>query len=311
MSSPSPSPVSVARRNSTNVRSKQSFALVSLLSTIAPSLASRLAERALFVPPRKPASVRGRQFLTTGVRDDVCVDGERVAMWRWDRRATQDRRDVVVCLHGWGGAASQFRSIVNGLAGAAASVVAFDAPGHGSSSGRKSSIVAMRDALIAVARRIDAPIAIVAHSGGSAAAALAMADGLPVERAVFIGPTADPAGWMARWAQDSGLSPHVLTRIRERTERDFGMSWSQLHMLPRAAERSQPLLVIHDRDDVEVPWTDGADLVDRWPGARLILTRGLGHRRILHDPVVASAAASFAALGAIEPHAARRPTTTI
>jgi pimeloyl-ACP methyl ester carboxylesterase len=79
-------------------------------------------------------------------------------------------------------------------------------------------------------------------------------------------------------------------------------------MLPHAAERSQPLLVIHDRDDAEVPWTDGADLVDAWPGARLLLTRGLGHRRILHDAVVVQATASFAAIGRTRPPIADRPT---
>jgi hypothetical protein len=40
------------------------------------------------------------------------------------------------------------------------------------STGRKSSIVAIRDALLAVAGRVDAPISLVAHSGGAAAATL-------------------------------------------------------------------------------------------------------------------------------------------
>ena len=44
-----------------------------------------------------------------------------------------------------------------------------------------------------------------------------------------------------------------------------------------------PLLVVHDRDDRDTFWSEGAALVKAWPGARLMTTEGLGHRRILRD----------------------------
>ena len=48
-----------------------------------------------------------------------------------------------------------------------------------------------------------------------------------------------------------------------------------------------------DRDDDEVAWTDGAAIAEAWPGARLVTTTGLGHRRILRDAQVVSQAVSF------------------
>jgi hypothetical protein len=42
-----------------------------------------------------------------------------------------------------------------------------------------------------------------------------------------------------------------------------------------------------------VPWKHGASLARLWPGARLLSTRGLGHRRILQDAQVAQAAVHF------------------
>jgi hypothetical protein len=53
--------------------------------------------------------------------------------------------------------------------------------------------------------------------------------------------------------------------------------------------------VIHDRDDTQVPWKQGAALARHWPGARLLTTRGLGHGRILADDAVARAAVDFIA----------------
>src|SRR5438094_395807 len=56
-----------------------------------------------------------------------------------------------------------------------------------------------------------------------------------------------------------------------------------------------PLLVVHDRDDAEVPWQDGAIIARIWPGAVFSTTGGLGHRRILRDPCVVRGVTAFVA----------------
>jgi pimeloyl-ACP methyl ester carboxylesterase len=71
--------------------------------------------------------------------------------------------------------------------------------------------------------------------------------------------------------------------------------WEHLEV-PRVAPRlSAQALVIHDRDDRMMPWTHGATVARHWPGARLMSTDGLGHRRILADEGVTRAAADFIA----------------
>jgi hypothetical protein len=44
-----------------------------------------------------------------------------------------------------------------------------------------------------------------------------------------------------------------------------------------------------------MPWSHGATVARHWPGARLLSTHGLGHRRILADERVTNAAADFVA----------------
>jgi hypothetical protein len=53
------------------------------------------------------------------------------------------------------------------------------------------------------------------------------------------------------------------------------------------------LLVVHDRDDGEVAWRDGAAIAAAWPGARLVTSAGLGHRRVLRDPTIQREASAF------------------
>jgi len=58
---------------------------------------------------------------------------------------------------------------------------------------------------------------------------------------------------------------------------------------------AMPLFVIHDRGDAEIPWQHGMAITRAWRGADLLMTEGLGHRRILRDPDVVAATVAFMA----------------
>jgi pimeloyl-ACP methyl ester carboxylesterase len=59
-------------------------------------------------------------------------------------------------------------------------------------------------------------------------------------------------------------------------------------------------LIIHDRDDKDVPYTHGEEIVDAWAGSRLETTSGLGHRALLRDPAVIGRAVEFLREGLAE-----------
>jgi hypothetical protein len=140
--------------------------------------------------------------------------------------------------------------------------------------------------------------AIIAHSLGAAATVFAMREGLAAGRLVFIGPPADPLVWVDRFARSLGLTPPVLAEMRRQSERRIGARWADLPVLPmRGLAGPPPLLVVHDRDDREVAWQDGAAIAAAWPGARRLDTTGLGHRRILRDAAVVQAVADFVGEG--------------
>ncbi len=57
-------------------------------------------------------------------------------------------------------------------------------------------------------------------------------------------------------------------------------------------------LLIHDRDDREIPFSDAEAIAQRWPAARLVATEGFGHRAILRQAAVWEVVADFVAGGA-------------
>ena len=57
-----------------------------------------------------------------------------------------------------------------------------------------------------------------------------------------------------------------------------------------------PMLLVHDRDDLEIPFEYALIIQQTLRNAELIATSGLGHRRILKDPAVIDQISRFAHL---------------
>lgn len=264
---------------STNVRSlahRATRAGLRAVSAVSPDLAVRAAGRLLLTPPRHRAPAAERAALARAEPLAFRVRGEALRAWRLGDGP------AVLLLHGWGGRAGQLLPLAEALAAAGCTAVAVDAPAHGASRGTLASMLHFADAVETVARAVGARGA-VGHSLGGAAVALAAVRGLRLDAAVAIAAPRGPAGFVIHAAAELGLSAPALGR---ELERRLGVAAEALDLPGLAPEDAPPLLVVHDPGDREIPFADGEALAARWPGARLLATRGLGHRRILRDPGV-------------------------
>jgi len=261
-----------------------------VLSHAAPRVATRLAAdlfmkpRRFRTPPREQALMQGAERFDIRVSDDTTIRA-----WRWGAGP------VVILAHGWEGRGSQMASFVAPLVESGRSVITFDAPAHGISDGTRSSLPHFAWALRSVAAAVsdDAPDAIIAHSLGCAATTLALREGLTARRVVFVSPPLDPTDYTNRFGDILGLEAKIVDGMRMRIEERFLRKWSDYSLAGTARMMIAPLLVIHDRDDQDTPWNEGAALAELWPGARMMSTEGLGHRRILREPAVIESAAKF------------------
>lgn len=261
-----------------------------LLSRTAPGVASRVAADLFMTPRRFGTPQRERTVLSDATPFQIRLGtSTRIQAWKWGRGP------VVLLVHGWEGRGSQLAPFVQPLVHAGHTVVAFDAPGHGASSGKRSSLPHFAFAVRGVAESLQAPHAIVAHSLGCAATTLALRDGLNVQRLVFIAPPLNPTDYVDRFGAILGINPGVLNAMKSRIEERFLRKWSDYSLEATAREMTAPLLVIHDRDDEETFHSEGAALADAWSGAQMISTSGLGHRRILRDEKVIAATTNFIA----------------
>lgn len=264
-------------RKSTNVRIKMLRTLIAVLQRTWPAAAVELAARLFATPPRHPMPEHERAALAGARSFDVRLGRHRLRAWRWGHGPT------VLLVHGWGGRGAQLGAHVPALLEAGYSVVSFDGPGHGVSSGRLSALPLFAEALLALQAQQGPVRAVIAHSMGAGATALALQHGLRLDAAVFVGPPRSPMDFFGAFAQALGLSPRTQQGALQRLARRFGVHPAELDTARLTERQRLPLLVLHDAADRDVPLAHGREIAERWPGAELVVTQGLGHRRILRD----------------------------
>lgn len=255
----------------------------SIGSRVAPGLTAAAAERLFFTTRRSAPRPAERDILQSATPFRVAG----MQAWTWGRGPT------VLLVHGWNGRATQLGGFVMPLVARGYRVVAFDAFGHGDSPGGWLSLPGLAECVQEVTDEIGRPYGIIAHSLGGAATTLALSNGVQAERAVFVSPPTDPRRFLETFGAVLGISEGVRARLERRIERRLAMRMEDLRVDVIARSMRTPLLIIHDQNDKEVPLDAGKSIARAWPGARLIITRGLGHQRILRDQAVTNAAVRF------------------
>lgn len=257
-----------------------------ILDAAAPGVAGRLAAD-LFTRPHRAATPRSPEAPSLPTHRFTLRDGgPDLAVWDWGEGPT------VLLAHGWSGCAAQMSAFVAPLVRAGYFVAALDLPAHGASAGTHATVTEMAEALVRAGRRLGPVHAVIAHSLGGAAAAIALQRGLRANRAVLLAAPAGMPPFARRFAAAMGLGPRGSDAMAEEMDRRVGGAESiDLTRLGRA--QTSGLLLLHDPADREVPFAESERIAAAWPGARLRPVPGRGHSRMLKDPEVVRAAVEF------------------
>lgn len=289
---------------STNEKQKLPLKLRMLRTTfksvgaISPRLAGRLAFE-LFQIPLNPSPVKENQALMrTAQRTQIPFGKGHLAAYRW-----QGDGPAVLLVHGWETNASRWLPAVAALRQADFDVIAFDAPAHGHSSGRKLPFDQYARAIGAVVDHYPGITALIAHSFGVVGSAFYLTNGASpaIQQAVFVGGPNRALDALTGFAAILGLSARSQAHIIRNLERRMGVPAEQVSVGYTMREHPLPALIVHDRDDAIVPYEAALNIKAGWPRATLLTTAGLGHRRILADGEVLADIVAYLQAGKREP----------
>lgn len=252
------------------------------LETLAPSLANRWFVKLFFTPmggPVPPVELQKRQDAASF---ELTVAGKTVRAYAWGSGP------VVLLVHGWAGRSTQFLHFINPLVQAGHTVLAFDAPAHGLSTGKMTNLLEFRDAILAIERLHGPVIAVVAHSLGGAASLLAIQHGLQPQKVVLIAMPAIGDDILREFAQRVKASAKATRYLNQWTEANLDQPFDAFSAMQTGQHLSKKteVLLIHDEHDRVVPIRHAERFRQTYPQSTLIRTSGLGHTRILKEEAI-------------------------
>jgi omega-6 fatty acid desaturase (delta-12 desaturase) len=275
-----------------NFRMRLLQGYINLLSKISVKSAGRKATdifgytRALIPTPPKDVVPLGAQRFPIencpGVAHGYC----------WNRGV-----GTILLIHGWGADSSTMYSFTRSLQSQGFKVAAFDAPAHGVSPGKVTTMTDFKNAVKAALDALGDVVGIVAHSLGGIAATGALAElaqGHQVRGLCFIGSPATLPAVMQRWSQHIlPVSPEVLQAMHSELWSRNGVPVGHWDIPALGQTLEMPKLVIHARNDKVVPVFDAEFIAGKLGNVSLELYENQGHIRILSDPNVVDRVAQF------------------
>lgn len=194
-----------------------------------------------------------------------------------------DSPQKVLLVHGWSGRGTQLHSIADKLLKSGYSTVSFDAPGHGKSPGKASDMTEFIAAIHELSKRYGPFSHAVGHSLGAMAVLNAVKQGLPVQKAVIIGSGDVIEDIVTDFCRKLGMDFATAQLMIKLFEKKFNTTINSYSAYIAAQSVTIPVLMFHDDEDADVPITAAANIYSHLKNGELIVTQGLGHRKILGD----------------------------
>lgn len=268
--------------------------LLRMVAKQSPALAARLGTRVLTTPPKARPKRAHAERIAVATQFPLNIGGTLARGYAWGRGP------AIIFSHGWCADASWFAPYITQLNLLGFQVVAFDAPGHGFAPrgrtdmfGFAACIGGASDWVMANGGHVQA---VVGHSFGAVAAAIAMRDwNIPCDRLALISAFTD-CSWVAKAFVQMAELPSEVCDLMCAQHKGFGggpMAHARTSVIDMIRQEPKHVLLAHDRDDSEVPFWHGLALYEGCRRATFYQTRGQGHRKILREPGLVDAVINF------------------
>ncbi|RTY88583.1 alpha/beta fold hydrolase [Flavobacterium sp. RSP15] len=249
-----------------------------LISFISPKLITLFAAKLFTTPIKHKIPKRELEMDRNSIQKLISIPaiGKEVVVYEYGK---SDKK--ILLVHGWSGRGTQLFKIADELLKAGYSTISFDAPAHGKSPGKTTIMVDFIDTILEIEKQFGPFEAAIGHSLGGMSVLNAIKKGLKVNHAVVIGSGDVVEDIIDDFVAKLQLKPNVSTLLRLHFEKKYGEKMNSYSAFLAAKETAIPILVIHDNLDPEVSVKAGIHIHKYLKNGELLLTDGLGHRKIL------------------------------
>lgn len=189
----------------------------------------------------------------------------------------------VLIVHGWSGRGTQLYNIADKILENRMMVISFDAPAHGLSTGKTTTIVELIEAINEIDKLYGPFEAAIGHSFGGMALLNAVGSGLNIQTLVTLGTDNSIREITKQFIQKIELKPEIANKLILFLNKNFGINVDKFSSQNAAKKVNIPTLVIHDSQDKYVPVSSAIDIRQNLQNGELLITNGLGHHKVFKD----------------------------
>ncbi|UMB61520.1 alpha/beta hydrolase [Lutibacter sp. A80] len=261
-----------------------------ILQSIAPPLATKYAIK-LFTTPIKYKTPEREQIMAKSAQKEMLFIPElnkKVMVYTYGYS-----KKKVLLVHGWSGRGTQLYKIADKLLENGFMTISFDAPAHGKSEGKKTMMTEFIAASNYIEKKYGPFEYAIGHSLGGMTVLNNIKQGLAIKKAIVIGAGDIITDIFNVFVSKIELNQKIVPRMKRYFLNKFGEDVDNYSASLAAKEVKIPTLIIHDEEDKEVTVSCAHNIRQNTKQGELLITKGLGHTRILKDDFVVDSIIEF------------------
>ena len=254
-----------------------------LLQAVSPSLTTKFAAKLFTTPIRHKLPKRELHMERESVQKSMVVPEiqKEIVVYEYGK---SDKK--VLLVHGWSGRGTQLVKIADELLKLGYMTISFDAPAHGKSKGNSSIMIEFIASILEIEKKYGPFEFAIGHSLGGMSVLNAIKQNFQVKKAVIIGSGDIIQDIIDDFIHKLQLRPEFGIKLRNHFEAKFGGKMDDYSAYKAAEKTEIPVFVIHDKVDDDVSVKAAYNIQKHLKQSEIMITEGLGHRKILGDEVV-------------------------
>ncbi|PZR25132.1 MAG: hypothetical protein DI535_19475 [Citrobacter freundii] len=263
-----------------------------VMSSISPARTARQAFK-LFSTPGKRTTGPLPPAFSEAEKLHFKFEQYQITGFRWNK----GKGPRALVIHGFKSSMINFDPYIKGLRDKGYEVLAFDAPAHGLSSGKRLNVLEYSNFIRYINDQFGPVDFFMAHSLGALALCMALAEIGVTEknRVVLIAPATETVTAVNQFFHFVRLKRPEVREEFDKLIIHIGGKPAAWFSVGRTLEHLHcPILWLHDEDDQITPLADALKIKNRdLPNIKFVITNGLGHNRIYREAAIREQVLNF------------------
>lgn len=243
------------------------------ISYVAPKYATKKAMD-LFATPRKGKILDNQKhFLNTAKQDVLKYQDLKIQTYHW-----QGTNDTILLVHGWESNSFRWKKIIEKLHKQDYNIIALDGPAHGQSGHTQFNAILYSEFINVVAKK-HKPKTIIGHSVGGMASVVFQHkyQNQDLQKLILLGAPSELTKIFKNYVNLLGYNTRIEEGLNQWVMEYYNHPTSYYSTANFTLTVNVKGLIIHDKDDLIIPYDDALLIADHYKNATLITTKGFGH----------------------------------